>query len=94
MIELFEFIYASVMNRRHRPLAKSKQILFQKKLGRFIAKKRIDTGLSQEELALSCDTTQSHIARIERGALAPGFIILLKIAHSLNCKISDFAPFP
>ena len=82
------------MNRRYVPLARSKQLMYQRKIGILIAKRRQEKGLTQEELALTCETSQSHVGKIERGEQAPGLVILLKIAYALNCKVSDFTPFP
>jgi transcriptional regulator with XRE-family HTH domain len=44
-------------------------------------------GLSQQELAELCATTQSAIARIERGARPPRLDTLLRIATALDCEL-------
>jgi len=43
--------------------------------------------LSQDELAQLCATTQSAIARIERGARPPRLDTLLRIASALDCEL-------
>jgi transcriptional regulator with XRE-family HTH domain len=44
-------------------------------------------GLSQRELADLCATTQSAIARLERGARPPRLDTLLRIANALDCEL-------
>ena len=57
-------------------------------------KRRIELDMSQEDLALICESNQPHITKIESGQVNISFISLLKIASALKCKISDFTPFP
>jgi ribosome-binding protein aMBF1 (putative translation factor) len=49
--------------------------------------------LSQQELAELCGTTQSAIARFERGGSPPRVDTLLRIAEALDCElIVEFRP--
>jgi ribosome-binding protein aMBF1 (putative translation factor) len=49
--------------------------------------------LSQQELAELCGTTQSSIARFERGGRPPRIDTLLRIAEALDCElIVEFRP--
>jgi transcriptional regulator with XRE-family HTH domain len=49
--------------------------------------------LSQLELAELCGTTQSSIARFERGGRPPRVDTLLRIAQALDCElIVEFRP--
>lgn len=43
--------------------------------------------LTQQELAELCGTTQSAIARIERGARPPRLDTLLRISSALDCEL-------
>lgn len=43
--------------------------------------------LSQQELADLCGTTQSSIARFERGGRPPKIDTLLRIANALDCEL-------
>ena len=43
--------------------------------------------LSQQELADLCGTTQSAIARVERGARPPRLDTLLRIALAVDCEL-------
>jgi transcriptional regulator with XRE-family HTH domain len=43
--------------------------------------------LSQHALADLCGTTQSAIARLERGARPPRLDTLLRIANALDCEL-------
>jgi transcriptional regulator with XRE-family HTH domain len=52
-----------------------------------VAERRIEMGLSQRELAELCGTTQSAIARLERGGRPPRIDTLLRIAEALECEL-------
>lgn len=52
-----------------------------------LAEQRRVRGLSQHELAELCATTQSAIARLERGARPPRLDTLLRIATALDCEL-------
>jgi len=53
-----------------------------------LAERRSQLGLSQQELAELCGTTQSAIARLESGGRPPRIDTLLKIADALDCELS------
>jgi transcriptional regulator with XRE-family HTH domain len=53
-----------------------------------VAEQRRDRGLSQRELADLCGTTQSAIARVERGVRPPRLDTLLRIAGALDCELA------
>ena len=58
-----------------------------------VAARRLDKNLSQRELAELCGTTQSAIARLERGGRPPRIDTLLRIAEALECElIVDLVP--
>jgi transcriptional regulator with XRE-family HTH domain len=52
-----------------------------------VAERRQDRGLSQRELAELVGTTQSAIARLERGGRPPRIDTLLRIAEALDCDL-------
>ena len=52
-----------------------------------VAEQRRARGLSQRELADLCATTQSAIARVERGRRPPRLDTLLRIAGALDCEL-------
>ncbi len=52
-----------------------------------VADRRTEIGLSQRELAALCGTTQSAIARLERGGRPPRIDTLLRIAEALQCEL-------
>jgi DNA-binding XRE family transcriptional regulator len=53
-----------------------------------VAERRVERGLSQRELAVLVGTTQSAIARLERGGRPPRIDTLLKIAEALDCDLA------
>ena len=52
-----------------------------------VAERRIARGLSQQELADLCETSQSAIARLEGGGRPPRIDTLLRIANALDCEL-------
>ena len=53
-----------------------------------VAARRAERGLSQRELAELTGTTQSAIARLERGGRPPRIDTLLRIADALDCDLA------
>jgi transcriptional regulator with XRE-family HTH domain len=52
-----------------------------------VAERRQELGLSQRELAELVGTTQSAVARLERGGRPPRIDTLLRIADALECDL-------
>ena len=52
-----------------------------------VAERRIAMDMSQRELAERVGTTQSAIARLERGGRPPRIDTLLRIAEALDCEL-------
>ena len=52
-----------------------------------VAGRRLAAGLSQQQLADLCGTTQSAIARLETGGRPPRIDTLLRIADALDCDL-------
>jgi transcriptional regulator with XRE-family HTH domain len=52
-----------------------------------VTTERARRGLTQAELAELCGTTQSAVARLERGARPPRLDTLLRIANALDCEL-------
>jgi predicted transcriptional regulator len=58
-----------------------------------VSERRASAGLSQRQLAELCGTTQSAIARLERGGRPPRIDTLLRIAEALDCDlVVDLVP--
>jgi len=58
-----------------------------------VVEQRRARSLSQQELARLCGTTQSAIARFERGGRPPRIDTLLRIAEALDCElVVEFRP--
>lgn len=58
-------------------------------LGSLIKKVREAKGLSQKELALSCNMDQAQYSRIENGKTDPAFSAVARIAKGLGIELSD-----
>jgi transcriptional regulator with XRE-family HTH domain len=52
-----------------------------------VTRERARRALSQAELAALCGTTQSAIARLERGSRPPRLDTLARIADALDCTL-------
>jgi transcriptional regulator with XRE-family HTH domain len=52
-----------------------------------VAERRQQLGMSQRELAELVGTTQSAVARLERGGRPPRIDTLLRIADALECDL-------
>ena len=58
-----------------------------------VVEQRHARSLSQQELADLCGTTQSAIARFERGGRPPRIDTLLRMAEALDCElVVEFRP--
>ena len=58
-----------------------------------VSERRQEKGMSQRELAFLVGTTQSAIARLERGGRPPRIDTLLNIADALECDlVVDLTP--
>lgn len=58
-----------------------------KRFGKLIVAKRIEQGLSQEELAFRCGIHRTYIGAIERGEKSPTLNTIEKLAKGLNLSI-------
>lgn len=54
-----------------------------------IIQRRKRLGLTQQELAERCKTTQQTIAKIEQGSVDPKLSTIIKIAEALECEVTD-----
>jgi transcriptional regulator with XRE-family HTH domain len=52
-----------------------------------VTAERVRRGLTQADLAALCATTQSAVARLERGSRPPRLDTLLRIANALDCEL-------
>lgn len=60
------------------------------KIGNYIKEKRLQKGMTQEELALRCDVTIRTIQRIESGEVDPRSYTLQAIASALEVDYKEF----
>jgi len=70
-----------------RKLAHAGQVWFFAQIAEQVAVRRAEMGLSQQQLAELCGTTQSAIARLESGGRPPRIDTLLGIATALDCEL-------
>jgi DNA-binding XRE family transcriptional regulator len=78
---------AESIERLRRRLAGADQGWFFAQIADQVAQRRAELGLSQRELAHLVGTTQSAIARLERGGRPPRIDTLLRIAEALDCEL-------
>jgi transcriptional regulator with XRE-family HTH domain len=68
-------------------IAIRKREWFFARIAERVTEERTERGLSQQELAKLCGTTQSAIARLESGGRPPKIDTLLRIADALDCEL-------
>ena len=73
-------------------LPKRKKTPLQTSFGNLIRAKRLQLGISQEELADRSDLHFSYVSSIERGERNITLAIVNKIAKGLNCSMKDLMP--
>lgn len=78
--------------RRHVPVRRGEELLFNRDLGSNIRAKRIDRGLTQDQLAAFAGMTRASIANIERGEQTPGLYRLLLICTGLDSELAEVLP--
>ena len=67
--------------------------VFQKKLGKNIARLREKAGLSQTELALRCDKDRQSLNRLEKGRINPSAYYLSQLAEELQVPTKELLDF-
>ena len=68
-------------------------MVFYKKLGRNIKKRRHKIGLTQQELADKLDMSLNFVGKIEVAFPKPSLDTLIEIANALECTVSDLTRF-
>ncbi|MBI5538662.1 MAG: helix-turn-helix transcriptional regulator [Bacteroidia bacterium] len=63
---------------------------FNKKIGQYLKKKRLQKKLTQAELASIIGNDFQNISRIERGVLSPTLYWLSKVTDALEMNLGDF----
>ena len=63
---------------------------FNKRLGNYIRKVRIEKGLTQQQLADKMGLDFQYISRIERGLISPTLFWITDLAKALDCQEIEF----
>jgi transcriptional regulator with XRE-family HTH domain len=63
---------------------------FNKALGIYIRKVRLEKGLTQQMLADKMGLDFQYISRIERGLISPTIFWLSELSKALDCKETEF----
>lgn len=58
-------------------------------VGRAIAQKRVEAGMTQEVVAERLGLQREAVARVERGTAVPTVVRLIKLADLFGCQIDD-----
>jgi DNA-binding XRE family transcriptional regulator len=78
---------AESVDRLRRHLAGAQDGWFFAQIAEQVSARRQELGLLQQELARLVGTTQSSIARLERGGRPPRIDTLLRIGDALHCDL-------
>lgn len=57
--------------------------------GAHLRQLRTARGLTQGDIAVQCATSTAFISNVERGLMLPGLAVLLRLADSLGCNVSE-----
>ena len=79
---------AESIERLRQRIARAEHGWFFAQIAEQVTQRRLSLGLSQKELAHLTGTTQSAIARLERGGRPPRIDTLLRIAQALDCELT------
>lgn len=60
-----------------------------KDIGQRIKAKRIEKGLTQEQLSEMVDIGPSHMSHIESGSTVPSFEVFISIVNALECSADE-----
>jgi transcriptional regulator with XRE-family HTH domain len=77
----------TALERLHEKIVAGDRGWFFARIADRVAERRIERGLSQRELAELVGTTQSAIARLERGGRPPKLDTLMRIADALDADL-------
>ena len=61
-------------------------------IGNLIRERRIEKGLSQEQLADKANISRTHVGALERGEKAPSLETIINIAEALSVDINELLP--
>ena len=75
------------LERLRRRIAGAEQGWFFAQIAEQVTARRNELGLSQQRLAELTGTTQSAIARLEKGGRPPRIDTLLRISEALDCDL-------
>lgn len=70
-------------------MQKNKEKAIAKAIGRAIAKKRTEKGLTQEDVAEKLNIGNEAVSRIERGTVIPNVVRLVELAEIFECETDE-----
>lgn len=70
-------------------LSRQRQHLSLVALGDALRRRRLERGISQEELAFRAQVDMSYAGRVERGDSNVTILTLLKLAHSIELTMKE-----
>ncbi|MCZ4063954.1 helix-turn-helix domain-containing protein [Oxalobacter aliiformigenes] len=68
---------------------KNKEKAIAQAVGKAIAKKRMEKGLTQENVAEKLNIGYEAVSRIERGIVTPNIARLVELAEIFDCEIDE-----
>ncbi len=77
---------------KERILNPSERSVLKKSLGDLVRNRRIEIGLSQENLGFECGLHRTYIGSIERGETNLSLENMAVLAIALRCEIVDLIP--
>jgi transcriptional regulator with XRE-family HTH domain len=73
-------------------LTEQQRLSIRVAFGKKVRSKRLEVGISQEELAFQSGLHRTYVGSVERGERNISLENIYLLAKSLNCKPSEFVP--
>ncbi len=70
-------------------MQKKREKAIAQAVGKAIAKKRMEKGLTQENVAEKLNIGYEAVSRIERGIVTPNIVRLVELAEIFDCEIDE-----
>ncbi len=83
------FEYLTIQHEWEVSMREKREKAIAQAVGKAIAKKRIEKGLTQENVAEKLNIGYEAVSRIERGIVTPNIVRLVELAEIFDCEMDE-----